>query len=217
MSTRLGPDELLDCYRIGVFPMAETRRSDGVYLVDPTERGVIPLDKFHVPSRLARTLRREPFRITHDQVFGDVMRLCAESAPDRRETWINDEILRLYGILHARGHAHSIECWQGERLVGGLYGVSLGAAFFGESMFSRETDASKIALVALVARLRVGGFRLLDAQFQTDHLAQFGAETLTRAQFRKRLQAALSETGDFSKMPDGVSGAQLLQSIAQTS
>jgi len=217
MSVRLGPDELLDCYRRGVFPMAETRDSDSLYLVDPSERGVIPIEGFHVPSRLARTIKREPFRITHDTAFGDVMRLCAQPAPDRPETWINDDILRLYGALHARGNAHSIECWQGEHLVGGLYGVSLGAAFFGESMFSRATDASKIALVALVARLRVGGFRLLDAQFQTDHLAQFGTETMQRAHFRKRLQAALSSDGDFSRMPDGVSGAQLLQSIAQTS
>ncbi|MDZ4777796.1 MAG: leucyl/phenylalanyl-tRNA--protein transferase [Alphaproteobacteria bacterium] len=217
MSVRLGPDELLDCYRRGVFPMAETRDSDSLYLVDPSERGVIPLEGFHVPSRLARKVRREPFRITHDRAFSDVMRLCAQPAPDRLETWINEDILRLYAALHARGHAHSIECWQGERLVGGLYGVSLGAAFFGESMFSRETDASKIALVALIARLRIGGFKLLDAQFQTEHLARFGTQTVPRAQFRKRLQAALSETGDFSRMPDGVSGAQLLQSIAQTS
>lgn len=217
MSVRLGPDELLDCYRRGVFPMAETRDSDSLYLVDPSERGVIPLEGFHVPSRLARKVKREPYRITHDSAFGDVMRLCAQAAPDRPETWINDDILRLYMALHARGNAHSVECWQGERLVGGLYGVSLGAAFCGESMFSRETDASKIALVALVARLRVGDFKLLDAQFQTDHLAQFGTQTVPRAQFRKRLQAALSEVGDFSRMPDGLSGAQLLQSIAQTS
>ncbi|MBL8558494.1 MAG: leucyl/phenylalanyl-tRNA--protein transferase [Hyphomonadaceae bacterium] len=217
MIARLGPDELLDCYRAGVFPMAETRDSDSLYLVDPKERGVIPLEGFHVPARLARKVRRDPFRITHDRAFGDVMRLCAEPAPDRRETWINDDILRLYAALHARGHAHSIECWLGERLVGGLYGVSLGAAFFGESMFSRETDASKIALVALVARLRVGGYRLLDAQFQTHHLAQFGAQTVSRAQFRRRLRDALDGAGDFSRMPDGVSGAQLLQSIAQTS
>jgi leucyl/phenylalanyl-tRNA--protein transferase len=217
MKIRLGPDELLDCYRRGVFPMAETRDSDSLFLVDPKERGVIPLAGFHVPSRLARTIRREPFRITHDQAFGEVMRLCAEPAPGRTETWINDDILRLYAALHARGNAHSIECWDGDDLVGGLYGISLGAAFFGESMFSRATDASKIALAALVARLIVGGFRLLDAQFQTEHLAQFGAVTMTRAAFRKRLAAALDVNGDFSRMPDGVSGAQLLQSIAQTS
>ncbi|MBT9447813.1 MAG: leucyl/phenylalanyl-tRNA--protein transferase [Hyphomonadaceae bacterium] len=217
MKLRLGPDELLDCYRRGVFPMAETRDSNSLFLVDPKERGVIPLDGFHVPSRLARTIRREPFLITHDTAFAEVMRLCAEPAPGRSETWINSDIHRLYATLHARNHAHSIECWDGDELVGGLYGVSLGAAFFGESMFSRATDASKIALVALVARLIVGGFRLLDAQFQTEHLAQFGTATMSRATFRKRLAAALAETGDFSRMPDGLSGAQLLQSIAHTS
>ena len=145
------------------------------------------------------------------------MRLCAAPAPDRPETWINADIFRLYTTLHSRGHAHSIECWDGDDLVGGLYGVSLGAAFFGESMFSRATDASKIALVALVARLRVGGYLLLDAQFQTPHLAQFGTRTVKRAAFRKRLEAALAGSGDFAKLPDGLSGAQLLQSIAQTS
>lgn len=217
MKVRLGPDDLLDCYRRGVFPMAETRDSDSLFLVDPAERGVIPLDGFHVPTRLARTIRREPFRLTHDRAFPEVMRLCAQPAPDRRETWINDDIHRLYNTLHTQGHARSVECWDGEELVGGLYGVSLGAAFFGESMFSRATDASKIALVALVARLKVGGYRLLDAQFQTDHLAQFGAKTLSRAMFRKRLQTALATSGDFALMPDGTSGAQLLQSIAQTS
>jgi leucyl/phenylalanyl-tRNA---protein transferase len=217
MNIRLGPDELLDCYRRGVFPMAETRDSDSLFLVDPKERGVIPLDAFHVPSRLARTIRRNPFRIAHDTAFTEVMRLCAEPVAGRAETWINADILRLYATLHARGHAHSIECWDGDELVGGLYGVSLGAAFFGESMFSRATDASKIALVALVARLIVGDFRLLDAQFQTDHLAQFGATTISRATFRKRLAAALAETGEFARMPDGQAGAQLLQSIAHTS
>jgi leucyl/phenylalanyl-tRNA---protein transferase len=217
LKLRLGPDELLDCYRRGVFPMAETRDSDSLFLVDPAERGVIPLDAFHVPSRLARTIRRDPYRITRDQAFAEVMRLCAEPAPGRTETWINDDILRLYGTLHARGHAHSLECWDGDQLVGGLYGVSLGGAFFGESMFSRAADASKIALVALVARLVSGGFRLLDAQFQTAHLAQFGTQTLSRAMFRKRLATALTVTGDFSRLPDDLSGAQLLQSIAQTS
>lgn len=217
MKVRLGPDELLDCYRRGVFPMAETRDSDALFLVDPSERGVIPIDGFHVPARLARTVRREPYRLTHDAAFADVMQLCAEPAPDRPETWINADIFRLYTTLHARGHAHSIECWDGDDLVGGLYGVSLGGAFFGESMFSRATDASKIALVALVARLKIGGYLLLDAQFQTPHLAQFGTQTVKRAAFRKRLEAALAGSGDFSKMPAGVSGAQLLQSIAQTS
>lgn len=217
MTASIGPDDLLDCYRRGVFPMAETRDSAQLFLVDPAERGVIPLDKFHVPRRLARTIRREPFSITTDRAFTAVMHLCAEAAPDRAETWINDDILTLYGALHRRGIAHSVECWASERLVGGLYGVSLGAAFFGESMFSRETDASKIALVHLVARLTVGGYRLLDAQFHTEHLAQFGIETVPRATFKRRLQAALGGRGDFHAMPANLSGAQLLQSIAHTS
>jgi leucyl/phenylalanyl-tRNA--protein transferase len=217
MKLRLSPDDLLDCYRRGVFPMAETAESDKLFIVDPAERGVIPLERFHVPRRLARTVRRNPFRITHDAAFEAVMALCAAPAPDRPVTWINADIHRLYTTLHRRGFAHSIECWRDDVLAGGLYGVSLGAAFFGESMFSRATDASKVALVALVARLRVGGYRLLDAQFQTDHLAQFGTETVRRAAFRKRLSAALETTGDFSRMPDGLDGAQLLQSIAQTS
>ncbi len=217
MTPSLGPDDLLDCYRRGVFPMAETRDSTQLFLVDPVERGVLPLDRFHVPRRLARTVRRDPFRVSADEAFGDVMRLCAASAPDRDETWINADILVLYGELHARGIAHSVECWDGDTLAGGLYGVSLGAAFFGESMFSRVTDASKVALVHLVARLISGGYRLLDAQFHTDHLAQFGIETVPRAAFKRRLQAALGGRGDFDAMASGLRGAQLLQSIAHTS
>ena len=217
MTASIGPDDLLDCYRRGVFPMAETRDSDQLFLVDPAERGVIPLERFHVPRRLARTIRRDPFRVTTDRAFTSVIQLCAEAAPDRAETWINDDILALYGALHERGVAHSVECWEGEDLVGGLYGVSLGAAFFGESMFSRATDASKIALVHLVARLTVGGYRLLDAQFHTEHLAQFGIATIPRATFKRKLQAALGGRGDFHALGSGLSGAQLLQSIAHTS
>jgi leucyl/phenylalanyl-tRNA---protein transferase len=217
MKVRLGPDELLDCYRRGVFPMAETRDSDSLFLVDPAERGVIPLDTFHVPRRLARTMRRDPYRLTHNRAFADVMRLCAAPSRDRQETWINADIFRLYTTLHARGFAHSVECWNGNDLVGGLYGVSLGAAFFGESMFSRADDASKIALVALVARLKAGGYLLLDAQFQTAHLAQFGTETVRRSAFRKRLERALAAKGEFFRLPADLSGAQLLQSIAHTS
>ena len=217
MTASIGPDDLLDCYRRGVFPMAETRTSTQLFLVDPAERGVLPLDRFHVPRRLARTVRRDPFRVSANEAFGAVMRYCAETAPDRGETWINDDILALYGTLHLRGAAHSVECWDGDDLVGGLYGVSLGAAFFGESMFSRTTDASKVALVHLVARLIAGGYRLLDAQFHTEHLAQFGIETVPRTAFKRRLQAALGGRGDFQAMPSGMSGAQLLQSIAHTS
>jgi leucyl/phenylalanyl-tRNA--protein transferase len=210
-------DDLLDCYRRGVFPMAESAGASGVYIVDPHERAVLPLDRFHVPRRLARTVRRDPYRITADRAFHRVMQLCAEPAPDRRETWINADILALYGELHRRGHAHSIECWSDEALVGGLYGVALGAAFFGESMFSRATDASKIALVHLVARLRAGRYRLLDAQFYTPHLAQFGIEIMSRRAFRSQLRLAVSMPADFHALPSDLSGAQLLQSIAHTS
>jgi leucyl/phenylalanyl-tRNA--protein transferase len=217
MTASFGPDDLLDCYRRGVFPMAESRDSPRLFIVDPEERGVLPLNGFHVPRRLARTVRRNPFCIAVDTAFTDVMQLCAESRPDRAETWINDDILALYTALHRGGHAHSVECWRGDALVGGLYGVSLGGAFFGESMFSRETDASKVALVHLVARLKVGGYRLLDAQFHTEHLAQFGLETMSRQAFRQRLRAALAVAADFHALAPETPGAQLLQSIAQTS
>jgi len=217
MSAHLSPDDLLDFYRRGVFPMAETRDAAQLFLVDPAERGVFPLDRFHVPKRLARTVRSDRFRVTKDQAFDQIMRLCAEAAPDREETWINDDILDLYGALHHRGHAHSVECWENGTLVGGLYGVSLGAAFFGESMVSRATDASKVALVHLVARLIAGQYRLLDAQFYTAHLAQFGALVISRAAFRRQLQRALAMTGNFNALPEEASGAQVLQSIAHTS
>lgn len=217
MTARFGPDDLLDCYRRGVFPMAESRDSTRLFLVDPAERGVLPLSGFHVPRRLARTVRRNPFRITIDLAFEDVMRACAEGGPGRADTWINADIVDLYGELHRRGHAHSVECRVGDALVGGLYGVSLQGAFFGESMFSRHDDASKVALVHLVARLKAGGFRLLDAQFHTEHLAQFGLETITRQAFRQRLRAALVVDADFRKLAPDTPGAQLLQSIAHTS
>lgn len=217
MSSRIEPEALLGCYRAGIYPMAESRHSDRVFLVDPAHRGILPLDGFRVPSRLARTIRSDRFDVRIDQDFRAIMRACAEATPDRRETWINDDILAVYAELHDRGFAHSVECRQGDALVGGLYGVSLGAAFFGESMFSRVADASKVALVHLVGRLIVGGYQLLDTQDYTDHIAQFGALRVTRAEFRKRLTRALKGAGDFFKLPEEVTGAQLLQSMAQTS
>ncbi|MDX2233383.1 MAG: leucyl/phenylalanyl-tRNA--protein transferase [Hyphomonadaceae bacterium] len=213
----MAPADLLDCYRRGLFPMAESRDSAKLFLVDPEERGVLPLAPFRVPRRLARTVRRDPFRVTADEAFDAVIAGCAESAPGRTETWINDDIRALYGALHRQGHAHSIECWAGDALAGGLYGVALGGAFFGESMFSRATDASKIALVHLAGRLQAGGFTLLDAQFHNAHLAQFGIETISRQAFRRRLRDALARSGNFHAMAAGVSGAQLLQSMAHTS
>jgi leucyl/phenylalanyl-tRNA--protein transferase len=176
----------------------------------------MPLDEFHVSRRLARTVRSDRFDVRTDTVFGDVIRACAAPAPGRQESWINDEILVLYSELYRRGFAHSIECWHDSRLVGGLYGVQLGAAFFGESMFSRERDASKVALVHLVARLKCGGFALLDAQFMTSHLARFGAISIPRNDYLGLLESALAGTADFACAgaycpdPSGSSGAASL-------
>jgi leucyl/phenylalanyl-tRNA--protein transferase len=190
-TAKLTPELLLRAYAEGLFPMAERRSDPTLYWVSPEQRGVIPLDRFHVPHRLARTVRSGTFTVTADCAFRDVMLACAAPGPGRPESWINDEIVRLYTALHAGGHAHSIECWQDDELVGGLYGVRLGAAFFGESMFSRRRDASKVALVALVDRLRRGGFILLDTQFITAHLSQFGAVEIPRALYLARLHEAL--------------------------
>jgi leucyl/phenylalanyl-tRNA--protein transferase len=183
---------LLRAYAEGLFPMAERRGDPTLYWVSPEKRGIIPLDTFHVPHRLARTVRSGAFTVTADTAFRDVIEACAAPAPGREETWINDEILRLYCALHSTGHAHSIECWQDRELVGGLYGVRLGAAFFGESMFSRARDASKVALVHLVDGLKRGGFVLLDSQFITAHLARFGAIEIPREQYLMKLAHALS-------------------------
>jgi len=189
---RITPELLLAAYAEGIFPMAERRDDPTLFWVSPEKRGVIPLDGFHVPRRLARTVRSDRFAVTTDTAFLNVMEACAEPAPGRKESWINAEILRLYTALHATGHAHSIECWREGALVGGLYGVSLGGAFFGESMFSRERDASKVALVHLIAQLKRGGYVLLDAQFLTSHLAQFGTQEVPRATYLTRLGRALN-------------------------
>jgi leucyl/phenylalanyl-tRNA---protein transferase len=188
----LTPEILLSAYAQGLFPMAERRDDPTLFWVSPDKRGVIPLDGFHVPKRLARTFRSNRYRVTSDQAFVQVMHACATPAPGREQTWINDEILRLYTALHAGGHAHSVECWEGDDLAGGLYGVSLGAAFFGESMFSANRDASKVALVTLVEMLRRGGYLLLDTQFLTPHLAQFGAYEIPREDYLARLHVAIA-------------------------
>jgi leucyl/phenylalanyl-tRNA--protein transferase len=210
-------DELIACYRRGVFPMADARGDDRIYLIDPEERGIIPLDGFHLARRLARTVRSDRFEVRIDTAFSAVVAACAAPRPGRMETWINAQIQSLYGELFARGQAHSVEAWDGGRLVGGLYGVSVGGAFFGESMFSDARDASKVALVHLIARLKVGGYGLLDAQFMTDHLATFGAQEISRAQYRARLAAALALDGDFYSLTPGAPGAGVLQAISQTS
>ena len=193
----------------GVFPMAEARDDPRVFIIEPDQRGVIPLDAFHIPTRLRRTVRSEPFEVRIDTAFEAVLDGCAAAqGPDREDTWINAPIRRLYAALFAMGHVHSIECWKDERLVGGLYGVSLGGAFFGESMFSRERDASKVALVHLVARLRKGGWTLLDAQFLTEHLSQFGAVETPQATYLRRLKPALAVVPDQAALLGQMNGTE---------
>lgn len=198
---RLTPDLLLRAYAIGIFPMAESRDAQEVHWIEPKFRGVLPLEGLHVPRSLRKRLRHGDFEVTCDRAFREVIAACAEPAPGRPETWINPVIERLYAALFERGFAHSVECWQGGQLVGGLYGVSLGAAFFGESMFSRATDASKVALVHLVLRLRKGGYGLLDTQFETPHLARFGVIEIPREEYRGRLAAAVSQPARFPTAP----------------
>lgn len=193
--TKLDPNILLRAYAIGVFPMADTRDAEDVYWVEPHRRAILPFENFHVSRSLRKTILRDRFRVTRDTAFGDVVAACAEPRPDREDTWINPDIERAYRALHERGHAHSIECWQAGELVGGLYGVKLGAAFFGESMFSRRPDASKVALAHLVARLEAGGFLLLDCQFMTDHLASLGAVEISKDAYSSLLDSALSSLG----------------------
>jgi leucyl/phenylalanyl-tRNA--protein transferase len=208
---QITPELLLRAYAHGVFPMAERRDGAALYWLSPDSRGIIPLEDFHVPRRLARTVRSDRFKITFDAAFERVIRACAAPAPGREDSWINAEIMALYCELHRRQCAHSVEAWHDEKLVGGLYGVSLGAAFFGESMFSCERDASKVALVHLVARLIAGGFELLDAQFETEHLAQFGALSIPRLEYLNRLDRARKKTADFyCPAPSGSSGAASL-------
>ena len=209
------PEVLLKAYACGIFPMAESADDPALYWIEPEKRGIIPLDRFYISSRLARTVRSDRFTVTVDRDFDGVMDGCAAPQSDRPRTWINDRIRLLYRKLHERRHCHSLEVYEGEELVGGLYGVSLGRAFFGESMFHRARDASKVALVHLVARLRAGGFRLLDTQFVTDHLASFGAVEVPRRQYHKLLEAALAGEGDFGalgvKRP--VTGLQALAAL----
>jgi leucyl/phenylalanyl-tRNA--protein transferase len=213
----LTPELLLQAYAVGIFPMAESAEQEELFWVDPDQRGILPLDAFHLPRRLRKTLRQEVFEVRCDTAFEAVIRGCAESTADRPKTWINDEIVRLYLALHRRGAAHSVEAWRDGALVGGLYGVSLGAAFFGESMFSRVADASKVALCHLVARLRAGGYRLLDTQFVTEHLQQFGAVEIPRAEYRRRLSGALKERAYFRPELPVPEVLSLLQSSTPTS
>lgn len=186
------PDVLLRAYSIGMFPMSESADDPEIYWVEPELRGIIPLDTFHVSKSLAKAIKKKPFDIRVNTAFTAVMDGCAAEAPDRPTTWINDTIRSLYTTLHQYGHAHSVEAWEGDLLVGGLYGVSLGSAFFGESMFSRRTNASKICLVHLVERLKALGFTLLDTQFTTEHLVTFGAIDVPKKGYQRLLQAAMA-------------------------
>lgn len=205
-------DDLINCYRTGIFPMSDARDDDYLFLVDPPMRGVLPLDGFHVSSRLARTVRQDMYTIRIDTAFTQIIELCAEEAQNRTSTWISHSIQALYQALFARGLAHSVEVWDGETLLGGLYGVSIGGAFFGESMVSRARDVSKIALVHLVARLKAGGFTLLDCQFQTEHLRQFGVVEMPKAEYLEKLAAAIDLKSDFYDLPRTASG-QMVMSI----
>lgn len=218
--TKITPEILLKAYAAGVFPMAESADDDALYWIDPDFRGIIPLDDFHVPKRLARTVRAGKFDIRVDQDFKAVLAACSGAGPDRPSTWINRRIATLYSALFDMKSCHTVECWHDDTLVGGLYGVSLGGVFFGESMFSHMRDASKVALVHLAARLKAGGYLLLDAQFVTDHLQQFGAVEIAREAYHEKLEAALEARGDFYRFggdDDGAGVLDLLQSVSQTS
>jgi leucyl/phenylalanyl-tRNA--protein transferase len=215
-SSEITPEVLLRAYACGIFPMAESIDDPTLFWVEPELRGIIPLGGFNVSSRLARTIRSDVFTVSVNTAFKAVIAGCAEPAPGRDNTWINTRIRDLYTALHELGHCHSVEVWDGEHLVGGLYGVSLGGAFFGESMFHRTRDASKVALVHLVARLLAGGFTLLDTQFVTEHLRTFGALEVPRRRYRMLLDDAVKETADFSRLAVDrpIGGAEALAIIA---
>ncbi len=198
---RFDANVLLDCYRRGVFPMAESRADNNIFLVDPDVRGIIPLDGFHTSKSLSKVIRRGEFKVTYDHCFPEVISECARATNERPETWINGGIAYLYNELHAMGHAHSVEVWKDDKLAGGLYGVSIGGAFFGESMFSRATNASKVALFHLIQRLNVRGYTLLDTQFITDHLKSLGAVEIIRAEYHDLLKAALNIKTSFHANP----------------
>ncbi|HEY0330568.1 MAG TPA: leucyl/phenylalanyl-tRNA--protein transferase [Rhodopseudomonas sp.] len=215
-SSDITPEVLLRAYACGIFPMAESIDDPTLFWVEPERRGIIPLDGFRVASRLARTVRSDVFAVSVDRAFNDVIDGCAAPQPGREDTWINRRIRELYIGLYQLGHCHSVEVWQHGELVGGLYGVNLGRAFFGESMFHRARDASKVALVHLVARLIEGGFVLLDTQFVTEHLRSFGATEVPRRRYRAMLDVAVTGAADFARLPteQPVAGARALAIIA---
>ena len=219
-ASEITPEVLLRAYACGIFPMAESADDPTLFWVEPEMRGVIPLDGFRISSRLARTVRSDDFTVTVDTAFKAVIAGCAAPAAGREDTWINKRIRELYGGLHRLGHCHSVEVWQDGDLAGGLYGVNLGRAFFGESMFHRVRDASKVALVHLVARLIAGGFELLDTQYVTEHLKSFGAVEIPRRRYTSLLDKAIKgQPGDFARLPADkpIAGAEALEIIAARS
>lgn len=217
--TTITPEILLDAYRAGIFPMAEGSASDEIFFVDPEQRGVMPIRTFHTPRKVRKIIKQQVFDVTYDTTFEAVLEGCAATGKrNRMDTWINSEIKQLYLGLYKRGNCHSVEVWLKGDLVGGLYGVAIGGVFFGESMFSTISGASKVALVYLVAKLRMGGFVLLDIQFNTDHLTQFGALEITRGEYRRQLKAALKIRGEFSNYSEDLDWiSRFLQSNTHTS
>ncbi len=221
----ISTDELIKAYKLGYFPMARSRDEAGVVWVLPDERGIIPLDEARCSRSLKRFLKTEPFEIRINTAFADVIVACADATPARPDTWINDAIIEAYTELHYQGVGHSVECWRDEKLVGGIYGLSLGAAFCGESMFSRETNASKIAMLYLMARLKIGGYHFLDAQFYNEHLVQFGLKGMPDEDYQPLLTKALETEADFfaagnqesRRGTDQLTVTAVLQSITQTS
>ena len=207
------PELMLRAYAAGIFPMAESRKAETVFWVDPRERGVLPMETFHVPRSLRKQVRRGTFEVHCNKAFAETLAECGRPTKTRRDTWINPDIERCVLDLHRMGFAHSVECWLDGKLVGGLYGISLGAAFFGESMFSRATDASKVALVHLVARLQMGGFRLFDTQFVTDHLAQFGVIEIPAREYLLQLEEALKYQAVFPAAASGAEWDAALESV----
>lgn len=213
IALEITPEVLLKAYACGIFPMAEAADDPALYWIEPERRGILPLDALHLPTRFKRTLRQAMFDVRIDSDFDAVISGCGAARPGRQTTWINDKIRSLCKTLFSMGYCHTVETWHGDRLVGGLYGVALGGAFFGESMFSTERDASKVALAHLAARLIHGGYRLLDCQFVTDHLRQFGTIEINRAQFHGELEAALTVRGDFLRLPKTAGGAEVVDII----
>lgn len=211
------PEVLLKAYAVGIFPMAESADDPELFWVEPNLRGILPLEDFHLPRSLQKAMRKNPFEVRIDSNFRKVVEACAEPSPERGNTWINDQIKNLYFALFEMGHCHSVECWKDDQLVGGLYGVQLGGAFFGESMFSRETNASKIALTHLVHRMKLGGFSLLDTQFTTKHLERFGVIEIPKEEYGKLLDEAIQINADFNPYDGGGTSESILQSFNQIS